>query len=54
MQYLIVVIGLAAVTALLWKTFGPQRPAVRQVIAPDDDPDFLRGLNSQRPEPDER
>jgi len=53
-QYLIVVIGLAVVTTLLWKTFGPQRSPARHVIAPDDDPDFLRGLNGQRPEPDER
>lgn len=54
MQYLMAAIGVAAVTALLWKAFGPQRPAARQVIAPDDDPEFLRGLNGQRPEPDER
>ncbi|MGH3753362.1 MAG: hypothetical protein ACRDRP_11800 [Pseudonocardiaceae bacterium] len=53
-QYLMAAIGVAAVTALLWKAFGPQRPAARQVIAPDDDPEFLRGLNGQRPEPDER
>lgn len=53
-QYLIAAIGLAGVTALLWKTYGPRRPATRLVIAPDDDPEFLRGLNPERPEPDER
>ena len=29
---------------------APQRPRPR-VIAPDDDPDFLRGLNRRRPSP---
>lgn len=53
MQYVMAAIGMAAVTALLWKAFGPQRPAA--VLAPDDDPEFLRGLNRERPEPgDER
>ena len=45
MQYLMVVIGLVGVTALLWKALRPQRPAARAVLAPDDDPEFLRGLN---------
>ncbi|MGH4011681.1 MAG: hypothetical protein ACRDTH_26540 [Pseudonocardiaceae bacterium] len=54
-QYVMAAIGVAAVTALLWKAFGPQRPAARPVPAPDDDPEFLRGLNRKRPEPgDER
>ncbi|HEX2263382.1 MAG TPA: hypothetical protein VHH52_06395 [Pseudonocardiaceae bacterium] len=54
-QYVMAAIGMAAVTALLWKAFGPQRPAARSVLAPDDDPEFLRGLNRERPEPgDER
>jgi hypothetical protein len=50
-QYVMAAIGMAAVTALLWKAFGPQRPAARSVLAPDDDPEFLRGLNRKRPEP---
>ncbi|HZA16508.1 MAG: hypothetical protein M3257_00275 [Actinomycetota bacterium] len=55
MQYVIAAMGMAAVTALLWKAFGPQRTAARPVLAPDDDPEFLRGLNRERPEPgDER
>ena len=53
MQYIMAAIGMATVTALLWKAFRPQRPAARSVLAPDDDPDFLRGLNPKRPEPGE-
>ncbi|MGH3821979.1 MAG: hypothetical protein ACRDRA_03940 [Pseudonocardiaceae bacterium] len=44
-HYLIAAIGIAGVTALLWKALRPQRPAARSVLAPDDDPEFLRGLN---------
>lgn len=50
MQYVMAAIGVAAVTALLWKAFGPQRPTARSVPAPDDDPEFLRGLNRGREE----
>ena len=53
MQYLIAAIGVAGMTALLWKTLCPQRPAARSVRAPDDDPEFLRGLNSKRQQPGE-
>jgi hypothetical protein len=49
-QYVMAAMGMAAVTALLWKAFGPQRTATRPVLAPDDDPEFLRGLNRERPE----
>jgi hypothetical protein len=44
-HYLMAVIGIAGFTALLWKALRPQRPAARSVLAPDDDPEFLRGLN---------
>jgi hypothetical protein len=38
-------------TVLLWKAFGPQRPGGRRpALAPDDDPEFLRGLKRK---PDE-
>jgi hypothetical protein len=47
-QYVIAAIGVAGMTALLWKALRPQRPAARPVLAPDDDPEFLRGLNSRR------
>lgn len=51
MQYLLAVIGAVAVTALLWKAFGPQRRADRRpVLAPDDDPEFLRDLNRRKPD----
>lgn len=45
MPYLMAAMGIVGFTALLWKTFRPQRPAARSVPAPDDDPEFLRGLN---------
>jgi hypothetical protein len=44
-QYLMAVIGVGGVTVLLWKALRPQRPTARSVLAPDDDPEFLRGLN---------
>ena len=53
MQYVIAVIGVAGITALLWKALGPQRPPARSVLAPDDDPEFLRGLSSRPPQPGE-
>ena len=49
--YLVAAFGVAGVAALLWKALGPQRPPVRSVLAPDDDPDFLRGLNRKRQQP---
>jgi hypothetical protein len=52
-QYLIAAIGVAGTTALLWKALRPQRPAARSVLAPDDDPEFLRGLSSRRQKPGE-
>ena len=54
MHYVLAAVGMATVTVLLWKAFGWQRPAGRRpVLAPDDDPEFLRGLNRKRQEPDE-
>ncbi|MGH3910508.1 MAG: hypothetical protein ACRDRM_06715 [Pseudonocardiaceae bacterium] len=53
-HYLLAAIGAATVAVLLWKAFGPQSPGARRpALAPDDDPDFLRGLNRRRQEPDE-
>jgi hypothetical protein len=52
-QYLLAAVAAATVTALFWKAFGPRRPDERRpVLAPDDDPDFLRELNHRRQEPD--
>lgn len=53
MQYLLAAIGVAGIVALLWRALGPQRPAARSVLAPDDDPEFLRNLNSRRQQPGE-
>ncbi|MGH3865565.1 MAG: hypothetical protein ACRDQ4_05380 [Pseudonocardiaceae bacterium] len=50
-QYVMAAIGLAAVTALLWKALRPHPPAARSVLAPDDDPEFLRSLNRKRQQP---
>jgi hypothetical protein len=49
--YLMAAIGVAAVTTVLWKAVRPQRPTARSVLAPDDDPEFLRGLNLNRQQP---
>jgi hypothetical protein len=55
LQYVLAAIGVAGVAALLWKAVRPQRPAARAVLAPDDDPEFLRGLNRNGQQPgDER
>jgi hypothetical protein len=52
--YLLAAVGALTVAILLWRTFGSQSavaPARRErdrgVIAPDDDPDFLRGLDER-------
>jgi hypothetical protein len=50
-QYVLAVIGIAGVTALLWKALRPQSPAARSVLAPDDDPEFLRSLNRKLQQP---
>jgi hypothetical protein len=49
--YVMAAIGVAGIVALLWKALVPQRPAARAVLAPDDDPEFLRGLNPKRQPP---
>ncbi|KAA0020153.1 hypothetical protein [Antrihabitans cavernicola] len=43
MIYLLALIGLVTLAVLLWKGFGPQRPAATNssVVGPDDDPEFL-------------
>ncbi len=53
MQFVLVAIGVAGITVLLWKALRPQRPDRRPVLAPDDDPEFLSGLNRQRQHPEE-
>ncbi|HEY3692983.1 MAG: hypothetical protein QOH09_4252 [Pseudonocardiales bacterium] len=51
--YVMAAIGVAGVAALLWKALAPQRPHARSVLAPDDDPEFLRGLNGKRQQPND-
>jgi hypothetical protein len=59
MIYLLAIIGLLALTYLAWRAFGPDAPAVpgqnhdrvtgrqtrRGPVGPDDDPEFLSGLD---------
>jgi hypothetical protein len=52
-QYVLAAIGMAGMSVLLWKALRPQRSAARSVLAPDDDPEFLRGLSSRRQQPGE-
>ncbi len=49
MIYLLALIGAVTVAVVLWATVGPTRPRpVPRMIAPDDDPDFLRRLSERR------
>jgi hypothetical protein len=47
--YVLALIGAVTVSVLLWKAFGPNDPRPRKptVLAPDDDPDFLRQLGER-------
>ena len=52
MLYLLAAVGALTVAVLLWRAFGAQTAGVaprreRGVVAPDDDPDFLRGLDER-------
>lgn len=53
MQFVMAAMGVAGITALLWKVLRPQQPAARSVLAPDDDPEFLKDLNRQRQRPED-
>lgn len=54
MLYLLAAVGAATVTVLFWKAFGPQFPGRGgPAVAPDDDPEFLRGLNRKLQGPNE-
>lgn len=63
MLYLLAAIGAICVVVLLWRAFVANPTAVgeRRVnrpgrrpgpVAPDDDPEFLRGLNKRKNPPD--
>jgi hypothetical protein len=50
MLYLLAAVGVVTIAALLWRALSPDRVGVgarRQVVAPDDDPDFLRSLGER-------
>jgi hypothetical protein len=52
MLYLLAAVGALTVAVLLWRAFGAQTAGVpprreRGTIAPDDDPEFLRGLDER-------
>jgi hypothetical protein len=49
--YLLAAIGALTVAVLVWRAFAPQHAEFtpgRKVIAPDDDPEFLRKLDEKR------
>lgn len=67
MLYLLAAIGAISVAVLLWRAFvanpttvGERRPSGRPSgrpirsapVAPDDDPEFLRGLGDKKPPSD--
>jgi hypothetical protein len=57
--YLLAAVGALTVAVLLWRAFGSQTAAVPTrrerggVVAPDDDPDFLRGLGDRNKKADD-
>jgi hypothetical protein len=58
MLYLLAAVGALTVAVLLWRAFGAQTaelgPRRRSTpVAPDDDPDFLRGLSERNKRPEE-
>ena len=54
MLYLFVLIGMVAVAAAVWFTLRPQPTVSKRrpprMLAPDDDPEFLRRLGERRTE----
>ncbi|WP_433274998.1 hypothetical protein ACQPZF_39720 [Actinosynnema sp. CS-041913] len=56
MLYVLALVGALTIAVLLWRAFGPDRVETapsRRVVAPDDDPEFLRKLGEQKKRPDE-
>ena len=45
MLYVLAAIGLVALVVLAWRAFAPDL-SPRKTIAPDDDPEFLRSLDT--------
>ena len=58
MLALLAAVGALVVALLLWRSFAGQRIGVtsaprRAPLAPDDDPDFLRGIDQRKRREDE-
>jgi hypothetical protein len=58
MPYLLAAIGALTIVVLLWRAFGARTASVptrrrQSVVAPDDDPDFLRRLDERNKSADE-
>jgi hypothetical protein len=57
--YVLAILAVVAMATALWRLVGPQRDARpgrphHRVLAPDDDPDFLRELSERtRPRDDD-
>jgi len=52
MIYLLAAVGVLTIAVVLWRVFGSDRigaTSTRTVIAPDDDPEFLKKLGEQKP-----
>lgn len=47
--YVLAAIGLIALVVLAWRAFAPDL-SPRRTVAPDDDPEFLRSLDSDGPD----
>ena len=54
MIWLLAIIGAVTITVLLWRAFGPGSKPAPPVTAPDDDPDFLKGLQVDPPDDSHR
>jgi hypothetical protein len=46
--YLFAIVGVVALTTVFWRAFGPESTGATgtRVLGPDDDPEFLRRLDS--------
>ena len=52
MVQILAIIGFATLFYLAWRAFGPQHSGQSRGMGPDDDPEFLRGLNPHPNAPD--
>lgn len=52
MIQILAIIGLATLVYLAWRAFGPQPSGHTRGVGPDDDPEFLSGLDPHPHTPD--